>query len=241
MHTASIGKILLLVAVADAIEAGGLDPDARVDVEPVDAVADSGLLQFLRRDGWPVRDLAALVGAFSDNLATNVLLRVVGLDRVGELAAAAGVTGVRLLDRVRDGRGPQHPEALSTACADGLVDLVTALHAGRLVSPAVSGRVVDWLRLDADTSMAADAFGLDPLCHRDADRGLRVWHKTGTQTGVRADTGVAQGPAATLAYAVVARWDADADGDARRDDVLATMRAVGLMVRRIAETGEPTG
>lgn len=233
MSTASIGKILLLVAVAADIERGRLDPDAPVDLTPADAVADSGLLRFLR-GRHTVADLAVLVGAVSDNLATNVLLRLVGLDRVARLAAASGVTGVHLHDRVRDERTSEHPPALSTASTDGLVELLVALHRGTLVSPAVSRHVVDWLCLDTDTSMVAGALGLDPLCHSEIDRGLILWHKTGTQTGLRADTGVVVGGRCAVAYAAVARWEADDAGDPRRDEVLATMRALGEVVRDAA-------
>jgi beta-lactamase class A len=78
LPTASIGKILLLIEVSarlterDASGYGILDKTAR------DAVGDSGVWQHLQAPSLPVADLASLVGATSDNLATNVLLRQVG-------------------------------------------------------------------------------------------------------------------------------------------------------------------
>lgn len=233
LPSASIGKILLLVAVAAGIESGRLDPDAEIPVRPVgadDLVGESGLLRYLRAPVLRVADLAVLVAAVSDNLATNVLLRVVGLDEVAAVASQAGVRGVTLHDRVRDRRGAEHPPALSTSSAAGLCELVTALHRGLVVSPAVSRHVVDWLHLDTDLSMVAGAFGLDPLCHPVFDRGIDLWHKTGTQRGVRADCGVVVGAGSTVAYAVLARWDAD-DDDAARDAVLARMGAIGARIR----------
>lgn len=230
LPSASIGKILLLVAVASGIESGRLDPDAEIHLDPDDAAAESGLLQHLRTRTLRVADLAVLVGAVSDNLATNVLLRLVGLEQVAAVAERAGVRGVALHDRVRDHRGPEHPPALSTSAASGLCDLVTALHRGLVVSPAASRHVVDWLQLDTDLSMVAAAFGLDPLCHTVFDRGIGLWHKTGTRTGVRADCGVVVGPGSTVAYAVLARWDADAS-DETRDVVLARMAAIGARIR----------
>lgn len=235
LPTASIGKILLLLTVARDIEAARLDPEQPLPVHPDDRVADSGMLQHLTRRDLPVLDHAVLVGAVSDNLATNVLLRAVGLDAVHEVTADIGLRAAALHDQVRDGRGPEHPPFLSTAHAADLVRLVTGLHRGDLVSPAASARVVQWLRLDTDTSMVAGAFGLDPLCHWEADRGIELWHKTGTNVGTRADCGVVVGPAATVAYACVARWPGDDITDPLREPVLATMSQVGAAIRGVVE------
>jgi beta-lactamase class A len=74
--------------------------------------------------------------------------------------------------------------------------------------------------------MVASAFGLDPLAHVRPDRGLRLRHKTGTDDGVRAEAGLLDGPEASLAYAVLARFD-----DERRDEVLGVMRSLGGAIR----------
>src|SRR5206468_8807265 len=73
--TASIGKVLLLVEVAARLQSGELSPLAHLDRDPRDIAGDSGIWQHLHVPSLPVADLAALVGATSDNLATNVLLR----------------------------------------------------------------------------------------------------------------------------------------------------------------------
>jgi beta-lactamase class A len=93
-------------------------------------------------------------------------------------------------------------------------------------------RVLRWLAAGADLSMVAGGLGLDPLAHAEADRGIVLRHKTGTDAGVRADAGLADGGRRTLAYAVIGAWDATA-GD-QRDTVLAAMRQVGVALRRAA-------
>jgi beta-lactamase class A len=89
--------------------------------------------------------------------------------------------------------------------------------------------VLGWLAAGSDLSMVAGGLGLDPLAHAAADRGLLLRHKTGTDTGVRADVGLVEGPRAALAYAVLANWE-PAAGDPR-DAVLAAMREVGAALR----------
>ena len=234
-RTASLGKVLLLLEVARLLESGDLDGSQQLVPRPDDLVADSGLWRHLSTAEMQVRDCAALVGAFSDNLATNVLLRRVGGARaVEETAVAAGIEDVALHGPVRDVRGPSDPPTLSTGSAAGLAAFASRLHRGELVSAAASGRVTGWLSLNADLSMVASAFGLDPLCHDEADRGLLLWNKTGTISGVRGDVGVLSGPAGTIAYAVLAEWDDSAEPLAR-EEALAGMALVGGAVRRVVE------
>jgi beta-lactamase class A len=216
---ASVGKLLLLAEVARAIDASDLDAAAPLDRRAEDAVADSGLWQHLRAEALPAEDLAVLVGAVSDNLATNVLLRAVGLGAVSVTATRLGLHATALHDRVRDARGPDDPPTLASGSAGELAALM-----GRL-----DDRVLGWLAAGADLSMVAGGLGLDPLAHAGADRGIVLRHKTGTDEGVRADVGLLRGQRRTLAYAVIASWDPRA-GDPR-DAVLAAMREVGAALR----------
>src|SRR6185437_9772852 len=79
MPTASIGKVLLLIEVAARLESRDTSALNLIDRLQTDAVGDSGIWQHLAVPSLPLADLAALVGAASDNLATNVLLRRIGL------------------------------------------------------------------------------------------------------------------------------------------------------------------
>lgn len=226
--TASIGKLFLLVEVAVRLAEGALDPEEPLTWAEEEHVADSGIWYLMDRRTLGVRDLCVLVGAFSDNLATNVLLRRVGLTAVQARAVALGCTRSTLLDRVRRHRTPADPPTLSVGTAAELSAVLVALHRGVVVSPAVSAQVLAWLAAGADLSMVAAAFDLDPLAHAEPDRGVTLVNKTGTISTARGDVGVVSGPAATLAYAVLATWPEQADP---RDAVLAAMRAVGQQLR----------
>jgi beta-lactamase class A len=228
LRTASIGKLFLLVEVARQAEAATLDLDEELRRSADDAVADSGLWHLMRRDALTVGDLCWLVGGFSDNLATNVLLRRVGVDAVTATSTALGFARSALLDYVREDRRPEHPWTLSAGNAEELSDLMARLHRGEIVSAGVSARVLRWVAANADLSMVASAFGLDPLAHADPDRGLTLVNKTGTISTVRGDVGVVAGPATVVAYAVIASWDEATDP---RDRVLADMAAIGAVVR----------
>jgi beta-lactamase class A len=230
LRTASIGKLFLLIEVARQAEEGELDLGEELVRTDDDAVADSGLWHLMRRDAFTVDDLCWLVGALSDNLATNVLVRRFGIDAVTATSSSLGFVRSALLDRVRDDRGPEDPWTLSAGCAGELSDLLARLHRGEIVSASVSARVLRWVTANTDLSMVASSFGLDPLAHAEPDRGVTLVNKTGTISTMRADVGVASGPSAAVAYAVLASWPEDSPHDLR-DRVLAEMATIGTAIR----------
>ncbi|HEY8590512.1 MAG TPA: serine hydrolase, partial [Naasia sp.] len=147
LPTASIGKVLLLLEVSAQLSGGVSSRYDILDREPADTVADSGIWQHLKAPSFPLADLAVLAASTSDNLATNVLLRRIGLDAVRERAESLGFTRTALLDRVRDVRGPDDAPQLSVGSAAELTALFTGIARGELVDAATSYRVADWLAL----------------------------------------------------------------------------------------------
>lgn len=222
--TASVGKLILLIEVALQLDSQSLHPMLRLRRTPDLAVADSGLWQHLGSDELRVDDLAVLVASVSDNLATNVLLHHVGLDAVINRQRSLGLTETALHDFVRDSRGPTDPPHLSSGTAAELSELMIRLGDGTIVSREVSAQVLAWLATGTDLSMVPSAWGLDPLAHIEPDRGLALWNKTGTNSGVRADVGLVAHDGARFSYAVLANWP---DGMDRRDHVLSAMRDLG--------------
>lgn len=231
LRSASAAKIRVLVAVARLIDAGHADPGDPVDRRRSLRVADSGLWQHLRTDVLPVADAAALVGAVSDNWATNALIDIAGgLARVRELSESLCGGGLQLCDLVRDVRGDGHPETLSVGSAAGYAEAMARLWNARERGDAAAGMVLDWLGLGVDHSMVAGAFGLDPLAHPVPDRGVMLVNKTGTDVGVRVDVGLVRMPRAAYAYACLVNWEPGRE-DAERDAVLAAMRQLGAAIR----------
>lgn len=225
MPTASVGKILLLIEVAARITARDSAGFGILDKTPGDSVGDSGIWQRLQAPALPVTDLALLVGATSDNLATNVLLRQVGLDAVRARAESLGLARTALLDLVRNTRGPDDAPQLSVGSTAELSWLFSTLARGQVVDAVTSQRVLGWLSHNADLSMVASAFGLDPLSHRSIDAGIQLINKTGADTGVRSEAGILSGSRTGVSYAVTVRF-VDSDLTARLR-VLDAMRIFG--------------
>lgn len=226
LPTASVGKVLLLIEVSARLTAREFSGYGILDKAPRDTVSDSGLWQHLQAPSLPVADLGALVGATSDNLATNVLLRQIGLEAVSARAESLGLARTALLDLVRDTRGPDDAPQFSVGSTAELSWLFGALYRGQVVDAVTSRRVIGWLALNNDLSMVASAFGLDPLSHRSADHGIQVVNKTGTDAGVRSEVGILQGPRAAVSYAVTVQFDDDSLQ--RRLRVMDALRTIGL-------------
>ncbi len=231
--TASVGKILLLAHVAERMRAGDLDPREPITRRPEDFIRDSGLWHTLDQDTLGVADVCRLIGATSDNLATNALLRTVGLDRVKECAERLDAAPMELCDKVRGHReiedDPDAADTLSRSSAHALWRMQVAIHDGR-----VDPMVAQWLSLCTDLSMVASAFDLDPLAHNRLGGEEHDWvvaDKTGTDTGVRADTGLVTRDGVTVAYAAIANWDAADRDDPDLRGVLTRMREIGETIR----------
>lgn len=206
LSIASIGKVLLLIETARQIEAGVLGPAKSLSRERFEPVADSGLWQHLATDSLPIGDLATLVAAVSDNLATNVLLAKVGLEAVDETRVALALQTTRLLDQVRGERGDDVPSSLARGSAAELCELMERLGEGAIVSADVSCRVLAWLATNVDQSMVGAGFGLDPLAHAPRPGSLQLSNKTGSDAGVRAEAGLVRSPLGSASYAVIANW-----------------------------------
>ncbi len=234
MKTASIGKLLLLVEVARQCAEGELSGATLLERDPELLVADSGIWQHLDVATLSVQDLCILIASVSDNLATNVLLKRVGLGKLRNLAESLGLVHTALLDYVRDHRGPDDPATLSTGSASELSCLMSQLARKELISQTVSEQVNAWLATCVDLSMVAAAFALDPLAHAQSDRNFFVRNKTGADTGVRADVGTIGRNTIWLNYAVIANWDAS--DPHLRDPALAGMRAIGATLRTVIES-----
>lgn len=231
-ETASIGKVFLLIEVARRILDGRLDAAERITIPAEHLVRDSGLLYRMHEQRIPVYDAAMLVGAVSDNLATNALISMCTLEAVHAVAGELGYTDTALLDYIRNERTPGLPWTPSYGCAAELSDLMLRLHRGQVISAELSSLVLTWLGAGVDTSMVAAGLLLDPLAHDDPEYlGMVLRHKTGSTDFARIDIGTVHGPVGAIAYAVAANWK-DQDDDLR-EPVLEAMRVIGQGIREL--------
>lgn len=234
LDTASVGKVFLLHRLLTEVDAGARTLEDRVTRRPSEWMDNSGLWYLLQADSLSLYDVAVLIGAVSDNAATNTLCRVIGLPVVQEHTRSLGYEDSGLDDVVRWPLPPGAPRTLSHATAKDLVRFVSRTATASDLSPASADTLQRWLGAGMDLSMVASAFGLDPLAHYYFDRDVWLWNKTGTISTVRADTGLVMSPDRRIAYAVLSNWPRGTDA---RDRVLSAMRAAGDQLRLALRNG----
>lgn len=203
LRIASLGKLLVLMAAAERIQADSSFADHLLP-RPAAPVADSGLWQHLSQRSLSVADACVLTASVSDNLATNALIAELGLAECNGIAQHAGSSSFVLHDIVRDARTAGDPPCLAEASARDATRLLSLIDA----DPSRWSQVRTWLGLGVDHSMALGALGADPLAPGAAGE-IAHAHKTGSDPGVRADAGLIGPVGDALAYAIIANTDAE--------------------------------
>jgi beta-lactamase class A len=197
MPTASAAKVFILMAYAQQCISGKLDPETRRTVRAEDLVHGSGVLRFCRPGLAPTQaDLAYLMMTVSDNLATNLLLEVVGGPAsVNRMLRELGLGGAEVLSPIQFEKLELHfARSTPRALAETYAVLAEPEKHG-YPTPAAS-LCLDVLRRNEYLS------GLPrflPWSQHAIDFGmelpLTIYGKTGSMLGVQADAGLFVTPA----------------------------------------------
>jgi beta-lactamase class A len=118
--TMSAGKVLVLLAYADAVTRQRLDAARRVILQPEDILPGTGALRYCAPGlALALSDLAALMITHSDNVATNLLLRELGgPEAVNAYLDSIGVRDARCLSPIFQGNfSVSTPRALAEVYA----------------------------------------------------------------------------------------------------------------------------
>ena len=214
-HAASTIKVAILVGVFGAIFRGELLPQSRVHVRNrfLSAYDGSPYRVRLDRDANPdvhrevgrtlrVSELADAMITTSSNLATNLLLDLVGLDVLQRTLDGFGLEGIDLR------RGVEDEKAFDAGInnritANGLVGLLRLIGEERAFSPALSRQMVNVLH--GQQFKSGIPAGLP--------RSARVAHKTGEISTIAHDAGLVYLPdRRPYALAVLTEWEPSATG-----------------------------
>jgi len=214
-HAASTIKVAILVGVFGAIFRGDLLPQSRVHVRNRFLSAFDGSPYRVRidRDANPdvhraigrtlrVSELADDMITTSSNLATNLLLDLVGLDALQRTIDGFGLDGIDLRRGVEDERAFEH-DINNRVTSRGLAALLRLIGEEKAFSPAISRQMLAVL-LGQQFKSGIPA-GLPPEA--------RVAHKTGEISTVAHDAGLVYLPdRKPYAIVVLTEWEPSASG-----------------------------
>jgi beta-lactamase class A len=226
-HAASTIKVAILLGVYASIHHGWLLPHSRLHVRNRFASAVDGTPFRVAADrdansevhdavGKMLRisELALHMIATSSNLATNLLLDLVGLDTVQRALDELGVDGIDIRRGVEDQRAFEHG-IINRVTADGLVQLLRLIAEERAYTPELSREMLAILH--------AQEFRNGIPARLPA--AVRVAHKTGEISTIAHDAGVVYAPnRKPYVIAVLTEWSSDGTG--RKATIAEVSRAV---------------
>jgi beta-lactamase class A len=214
-HAASTIKVAILLGVYGAFHRGDLLPQSRVHVRNrflsaydgspyrvrVDRDANAEVHREIGRT-LRVAELAEHMITSSSNLATNLLLDLVGLDVLQQTLDSFGLEGLDLRRGVEDERAFEHG-INNRVTANGLAGLLRLIGEERAFSPTLSRQMVDVLHGQHFKS------GIPAGLPREA----RVAHKTGEISTIAHDAGLVYLPdRKPYALAILTEWDPSTPG-----------------------------
>ena len=214
-HAASTIKVAILLGVYSAIHHGWLLPHSRLHVRNrfFSAVDGQTFRVLADRDAnsevhesigkmMRISDLALHMIATSSNLATNLLLDLVGVDTVQRALDELHVDGIDIRRGVEDERAFERG-INNRVTADGLVQLLRIIAEERAFSPELSREMLGVLH--AQEFRNGIPARLPPA--------VRVAHKTGDISTIAHDAGVVYPPARKpYVIAVLTEWEPEAAG-----------------------------
>jgi beta-lactamase class A len=218
-HAASTIKVPILLGAFAAIDRGELLPHSRVHIRNrfLSVVEDIPFRVESDRDAnsavhnaigkmMRVDELAYHMITTSSNLATNLLLGVIGTDAVNQTLRELDVDeGIELRRGVEDELAFDK-DINNRVTAEGLLRILVMLAEGKAFSPALSRRMMDILHgQEFNQGIPARL-----------PKGARVAHKTGEISTVAHDAGVVYLPKRKpYVLVILTEWDASATGRSR--------------------------
>ncbi len=184
--TASVIKFPILLAALDRVQRGELKLTDRVELLSDDVVGGSGLLkEFDPGVQLTVKDYLTAMIVISDNSATNLMLRRLGIPEINTYLAGLGLTVTRSLRPIRfPAPRPGEPRGIGETTSGEMVRLLDMLVGGTILTPPLRELALNILRRQQY------AEGIP----RYLPEGVVVAHKDGFVNDVRADVGIIYPP-----------------------------------------------
>ena len=226
-HAASTIKVPVLLGVFDAIEQGRLKPQSRVHVRnrflsvvdgspyKVEASRDANadVQQSIGRT-MQVRELARHMIVTSSNLATNLLIDIIGLDDIRKTIERFGLHGIELRRGVEDMKAWEQ-DVNNRVTAHGLLSTLRVIQEEEHFSEELRAEMLDILHAQEFRS------GIPAGLPADA----KVANKTGEISTVAHDAGIVFLPNREPHVVVVlTEWQADAGG--RKETIARISKAI---------------
>lgn len=189
-------KILILIELYRQAEAGEINLDATYTVRDSDKVGGAGILKEVGHETvrLTLHDLAVMMMVLSDNTASNLLIDLVGMDRINRTMQKSGFQHTKLVRRFQDYYG-LHTGLDNTSTPQEMVHLLTMLYKNELVNQETTAAILDVMQRPKSSE-------LRELLPED----LVIAHKPGGLNGGVSDAGIVFLPGSPYVIALMTNF-----------------------------------
>lgn len=188
-ETASCIKVPILAALLKEVNAGNIDLKAPLTYVTDNYINGSGILRALTPGlSLSTLDFATLMIIVSDNIATNTLIELLGIDKINALCDSLGMTQTRLHNKIDFERYSR----LGTTTPRDYAVIFEKAYQGKLFSEEMSKLFIDILKKQHYNTMLTKAltpYYLDSEDTGDAEE-ISIASKSGSMNACRNDGGI---------------------------------------------------
>lgn len=183
MVSASMIKLAVAAAFLEQVKAGAFSLDDTYALQYSDFVGGTGSLSALGAGAEvSYREIVRRMICASDNTATNILIRAIGMDAVNEEAKKLGLEATQLNRLMMDEAASAAGIENYTSAAD-CAKLLQMVHDGTFIDETSSALMLEALEQQEDWGGIRNGL----------PEGVAFAHKTGTLANVRHDGGIVEG------------------------------------------------
>jgi beta-lactamase class A len=215
--TASLVKIAVMIETYHRLAEGTLRRDTAVTLRAEDKAGDESIPVNMLHPGisLTVPDLLHLMLAYSDNTATNLLVRLVGTANVDRRLESYGITEMKLFrPTFRDGKADVFPElerefGLGMTTPRAAARAMELVAQGRIVSRAACDEMLAILEQQFDRAMIPRSLPFDrdkiTVANKTGWDEEKLPDASGFKGDIRTDVAYVKGPKARYVVAICAR------------------------------------
>ncbi len=182
--SASVIKLPIMIEAMTWVQDGRLNPDEIHILTNSEKAGGTGVLNtYPHRSRISYRDLITLMMTISDNTATNILIRELGMDNINARITSLGLTQSRLNREMMDTLAVKQGRQNYVTTRE-MSQLIRLIYEKRIVTPALCDEMIGILKANEDTTTIP----------RLLPKTMLVAHKTGTLNYIRGDVGIVYAP-----------------------------------------------
>ncbi len=210
--TASTIKVPIMIELFRQVETGQASLDQLLTADESNATEGSGILRDLS-SGYSLKavDIATLMIVVSDNQATNMLIDYLGMDNINATLAKNGFEKTRLVNRIVFDTIGEDAKNLATTTPRELAGIMEGIARKTVLSEASCDGMLEILAKQHYRDTGPRYLPFSPFRDEEDedDNGLRVYNKTGSWSGMRADAVFVEWPGTQYVIGLISEGDTD--------------------------------